>query len=56
MRRLTAAGWFWLSYFMLLCLVALWLGGCETQPPTHNEYGGYIPACGDKPPLLGDDC
>lgn len=23
---------------------------------THNKYGGYIPACGDKPGLVGDDC
>lgn len=23
---------------------------------THNEHGGYIPACGDLPGLVGDDC
>lgn len=23
---------------------------------THNEYGGYIDACGDLPGLVGDDC
>lgn len=25
-------------------------------PISHNQYGGYIPACGDKPGLVGDDC
>ena len=26
------------------------------SPPTHNEEGGYIEACGDLPGLVGDDC
>jgi hypothetical protein len=26
----------------------------EDQP--HNDAGGYIPACGDLPGLVGDDC
>jgi hypothetical protein len=23
---------------------------------SHNEYGGLISACGELPPLIGDDC
>ena len=23
---------------------------------THNQFGGYIEACGQLPPLVGDDC
>lgn len=23
---------------------------------THNPHGGYADACGDLPPLVGDDC
>lgn len=22
----------------------------------YNRYGGYVPACGELPPLVGDDC
>lgn len=22
----------------------------------HNDLGGYIPACGERAPLVGDDC
>lgn len=27
-------------------------------PPlnSHNEHGGYRDACGELPPLVGDDC
>lgn len=24
--------------------------------PKHNKYGGYVDACGELPPLVGDDC
>jgi len=26
------------------------------QAESHNRFGGYIPACGQLPPLVGDDC
>lgn len=41
-----------ISTYILMVLV---LASCAT-PPTHNEFGGYIDACGDLPGLLGDDC
>lgn len=48
------------SRVLRACLVLLFVlavGGCATLPvPSHNAHGGYIPACGDKPPLVGDDC
>jgi hypothetical protein len=28
----------------------------STEAPSHNIYGGYIEACGQLPPLVGDDC
>jgi hypothetical protein len=40
---------------VLLALLAL--TACSTAPVrTHNAHGGYIPACGELPPLIGDDC
>lgn len=30
---------------------------CSASPgDTHNSCGGYIPACGLYPPIVGDDC
>lgn len=23
---------------------------------SHNRHGGYVDACGDLPPVYGDDC
>jgi hypothetical protein len=40
---------------LLILTVTVLLCGCTT-PPTHNSHGGYIDACGDKAPMLGDDC
>jgi hypothetical protein len=28
----------------------------STETPSHNIFGGYIEACGQLPPLVGDDC
>lgn len=53
MRRLTATGWLWLSYVVILVALFVWLSSPVTQ---HNERGGYIPACGELPGVLGDDC
>ena len=41
----------------MLAVLAM-LGGCAAAPdaPSHNVHGGYIDACGDLPPLIGDDC
>jgi hypothetical protein len=42
---------------LLLAILVFTLAGCAMQPtPSHNAYGGYIPACGEMPPLVGDDC
>jgi hypothetical protein len=38
-------------FLITLCL----LYGCNTIP-SHNKEGGYIEACGNLPPLVGDDC
>lgn len=48
--RIVAAFWVVLLAVAFACSLA----GCATE--THNRHGGYIDACGDKPPLLGDDC
>ena len=44
---------------IVLCALAITalstLTGCA-ETPTHNKHGGYIPACGELPPLVGDDC
>lgn len=31
-------------------------GGGQESAASHNEHGGYIDACGELPPQLGDDC
>jgi hypothetical protein len=54
-RRSAVAG----AVFIVLLIALSVLGsGCATsgQTPSHNQYGGYIEACGDLPPLVGDDC
>ena len=41
----------------LIALLAALLASCATNPPpSHNALGGYIDACGELPPLQGDDC
>lgn len=34
------------------------MAGCTPVGPAfdYNEYGGYVEACGELPPILGDDC
>lgn len=45
-------------YFAMLLL----LNSCAFYPisddeqSSHNQYGGYREACGELPPLIGDDC
>ena len=43
------------ALLVALLLLAASLAGCASSP-THNAAGGYIPACGDLPGTLGDDC
>jgi hypothetical protein len=33
-----------------------WDADTDQQQPDHNAAGGYIPACGQLPPMIGDDC
>lgn len=60
---------FELAAFAAWLAVLLMLAGCARLPArplapctiahagdTHNSCGGYIPACGKLPPLVGDDC
>ena len=49
MKRIT-----WLSIVIVGTLLAI--GCCHLQERTHNPVGGYIEACGELPPVLGDDC
>jgi hypothetical protein len=65
MNDMKPAGYFWLSYLALLALLLATCTGCATAPvhpeefrrgETHNASGGYIEACGELPPLVGDDC
>lgn len=41
---------------LLCCLAWLALLTSCVNVPTHNAAGGYINACGELPPLIGDDC
>jgi len=44
---------------LLAALLALKVGSCvhpKWISPNHNAAGGYIPACGELPGLVGDDC
>jgi hypothetical protein len=41
--------------FAAIAAGILLLASCVSAP-THNDKGGYIPACGELPPLVGDDC
>lgn len=42
---------------VLAMLLVLTLAACTAQPErSHNADGGYIDACGELPPLIGDDC
>lgn len=45
-------------HFIALCALMLFgMASCvECQDRTHNAAGGYKDACGDLPPLVGDDC
>jgi hypothetical protein len=56
---------FTFSYVALLLIALASCVGCDGAPvhpeewradKSHNQYGGYIDACGDLPPLVGDDC
>lgn len=40
---------------LVIILIVLMVASCAS-PPDFNAAGGYTPACGDLPGLLGDDC
>lgn len=55
------------ALFILIAMLAM--SGCTTVPgpafdwrdvpghdPDYNAAGGYSDACGELPPILGDDC
>lgn len=48
-----------LAMLVALLIIAA-LTGCTTVPApasgSHNAAGGYRDACGELPPLYGDDC
>lgn len=59
------AGQFPMFNLLAVVVLALALAGCAGQPAdpcsvqpgaSHNSCGGYVPACGNLPPLVGDDC
>lgn len=55
----------WAAVAFACAALALLLGCAHTPQPSpctvtagqsHNSCGGYVPACGNLPPLVGDDC
>lgn len=48
------------NLWLFIAFISGVIYGCatttSTEEPSHNAYGGYIPACGQLPPLVGDDC
>lgn len=41
---------------LAIAVALILMAGCARLDATHNAAGGYIPACGDLPGMLGDDC
>jgi hypothetical protein len=41
-----------LALALVAALAVAVLVGCST----HNAAGGYVPACGQLPGMVGDDC
>lgn len=41
-----------LALALVLVAIGAALAGCST----HNAAGGYAPACGQLPGMVGDDC
>jgi hypothetical protein len=66
MSRVRPALLFALAATLTLALAVV-LSGCAAtsshnaaggyrDAPSHNSAGGFVEACGELPPLLGDDC
>lgn len=54
-ERIVQAACQWAGVLLAVAFLVLTLSGCASTD-RHNEHGGYRPACGELPPLVGDDC
>jgi len=46
----------WKWFLMVGCMLVVMSSCTAMQDRTLNAAGGYPPACGDLPGLVGDDC